>query len=87
MLGGHNSQAAAELQKRLSTAKDAAAFIGMTTAEIQLLRSAISAVIQNPDAAVDPKKTAFEKFSDLLPGEVSDWEREIDNLDIFANAE
>ncbi len=87
VLGGHNSQAAAELQKRLSTAKDVTAFAGMRTAEIQLLRSAISTVVNNPDTAVDPKKTAFEKFSDLLPGEVSDWEREIDNLDIFANAE
>ncbi len=87
VLGGHNSQAAAELQKRLSAATDVSAFTGMTTAEIQLLRTAISAVVNNPDAAVDPKKTAFEKFSDLLPGEVSEWEREIDNLDIFANAD
>ncbi|MBK7393510.1 MAG: hypothetical protein IPI64_09470 [Chloracidobacterium sp.] len=87
VLGGHNSQAAAELQKRLSSAKDVTAFTGMTIAEIQLLRGAISAVIKHPDTAVDPKKTAFEKFSDLLPGEVSDWEREIDNLDIFANAD
>ncbi len=87
VLGGHNSQAAAELQKRLSSAKDVTAFTEMTTAEIQLLRSAINAVTKNPDTAVDPKRTAFEKFSDLLPGEVSDWEREIDNLDIFANAD